>query len=66
MWNENFTFDVQSGREQLSIEVWDKDDFGSDDYLGGNVVPSLDDYMDQTQKDIWINLFPKGATQEQQ
>ena len=29
-----FTFDVETGREVLEIEVYDKDDFGTDDFEG--------------------------------
>ena len=34
VWNEIFTFDVETGREELKIEVYDKDDFGADDFEG--------------------------------
>lgn len=34
MWNEVFTFDVETGRETLLLTVYDKDDFGSDDFEG--------------------------------
>ena len=29
-----FTFDVETGKEILDIEVYDKDDFGADDFEG--------------------------------
>lgn len=34
VWNEIFAFDVETGKEILDIQVFDKDDFGRDDYLG--------------------------------
>jgi Ca2+-dependent lipid-binding protein len=34
VWNEVFTFDVESGKEVMEIEVFDKDDFGTDDFEG--------------------------------
>ena len=34
MWNEIFTFDVQSGKEVMELMVYDKDDFGKDDFEG--------------------------------
>jgi Ca2+-dependent lipid-binding protein len=41
VWNEVHTFDVISGREQLKIEVFDKDEFGTDDHLGFFLIPDL-------------------------
>jgi Ca2+-dependent lipid-binding protein len=34
VWNEVFTFDVETGKEILTVEVYDKDDFGTDDFEG--------------------------------
>ena len=34
VWNESFTFDIDTGREPLQIEVMDKDTFGADDFEG--------------------------------
>ena len=34
VWNEVYNFDVETGREELEVTVWDKDDFGSDDFEG--------------------------------
>lgn len=45
MWNEIFTFDVESGKEILNVEVYDKDDFGSDDFEGWFAL-SLDELKD--------------------
>jgi hypothetical protein len=47
------------------VEVYDKDEFGSDDYLGGYLMPNLEEYKDQTPKDKWINLLPENPTQNQ-
>jgi hypothetical protein len=45
------------------VEVYDKDEFGSDDYLGGYLIPNLEEYKDQTPKDKWINLLPENSSQ---
>jgi hypothetical protein len=34
VWNEVFTFDVETGKEILHVSIYDKDDFGSDDFEG--------------------------------
>jgi hypothetical protein len=34
VWNEVFTFDVETGKEVMAVEVYDKDDFGTDDFEG--------------------------------
>ena len=34
VWNEVYNFDVESGNEVLEVNVYDKDDFGSDDFEG--------------------------------
>ena len=34
VWNEDFTFDVETGKEILEVMVYDKDDFGKDDFEG--------------------------------
>jgi len=46
VWNEIHTFDVRTGREQLKIEVYDHDDLGSDDFLGKELIPSLQEFQD--------------------
>ena len=46
VWNEIFTFDVETGREELRVDVYDKDDFGSDDFEGWFSI-SLDNLKDQ-------------------
>lgn len=45
VWNEVFTFDVETGNEILEIMVYDKDDFGQDDFEGKFAL-SLADYKD--------------------
>lgn len=45
MWNEIFAFDVETGKEMLTVDVYDKDDFGKDDYLGSFSL-TLDHYRD--------------------
>lgn len=34
VWNEVFTFDVETGKEVMEISVYDRDDFGTDDFEG--------------------------------
>ncbi len=55
VWNEFFTFDVDTGKEVLEVRVYDHDDFGSDDFLGSFALP-LDRYKDQQQHDEWFDL----------
>jgi Ca2+-dependent lipid-binding protein len=56
VWNEIFTFEVDSGREKLEVTVMDKDSFGSDDFLGRFVL-NLDRYRDQQPHDEWFDLI---------
>lgn len=65
VWNEVHNFDVKNGREDLKVEVYDKDEFGKDDYIGGYLIPNLEEYKDQTPKDKWINLIPENSSQTQ-
>ena len=50
VWNEVFTFDVDTGKELLEVQAFDKDDFGSDDFLGQFSL-KLDGYRDQQPHD---------------
>jgi len=34
VWNEVFTFEVETGKELLEIMIYDRDDFGTDDFEG--------------------------------
>lgn len=45
VWNEVFTFDVETGKEILEVLVYDKDDFGKDDFEGRFEL-SLNEYVD--------------------
>lgn len=45
MWNEVFTFDILTGRETLEIIMFDRDDFGKDDFEGRFEL-ALDSYRD--------------------
>lgn len=45
VWNEVFTFDVDSGKEVLDVVAYDHDAFGADDFLGRFACP-MDKYMD--------------------
>jgi len=58
VWNEIFTFDVDSGKEVLEVVAFDKDDFGSDDFLGHFAI-TLERYKDQQPHDEWFELQPK-------
>jgi Ca2+-dependent lipid-binding protein len=57
VWNEVFTFDVDSGREDIDVTAFDKDDFGRDDFLGRCRL-NLEDYRDQQLHDEWFELMP--------
>ena len=56
VWNEVFTFDVESGKEGLEVVAFDKDEFGSDDFLGRFTI-NLEHYMDQLPHDDWFDLL---------
>ena len=58
VWNEVFTFDVETGKELLEMLVYDKDDFGKDDFEGKCEVP-MDGFKDQQPHDIWLDLQPE-------
>lgn len=55
VWNEVFTFDVTSGKEVLEVIVYDRDDFGTDDFEGRFEV-TLEDLRDQSPHDVWFDL----------
>ena len=57
VWNEIFTFDVETGREFLDIKVYDFDEFGSDDFCGKFSL-DLNDFRDQLPHDSWYTLLP--------
>jgi Ca2+-dependent lipid-binding protein len=38
IWNEVATFDVETGHEVVEVEVFDRDDFGKDDFEGGFTI----------------------------
>lgn len=65
VWNEIFTFDVETGKEVLEILVYDKDDFGSDDFEGRCEL-TLDDFKDQAPHDIWLDLEAEKPGQKWQ
>jgi Ca2+-dependent lipid-binding protein len=60
VWNELYNFDVESGTEVLECNVWDKDDFGKDDFLG-KFSCNLENLRDQGQHDEWFDLEPDTA-----
>lgn len=45
VWNEVFAFDVETGKEILEVLVYDKDDFGRDDFEGKFEV-NLENFRD--------------------
>lgn len=55
MWNEVFTFDVQTGKELMEITVFDRDDFGTDDFEG-RFEFDLEEFKDQAPHDLWFDL----------
>ena len=65
VWNEVFTFDVETGKEVMEVEVFDKDDFGTDDFEG-QFAFDLVDYADQAPHDEWFDLHGKNPQQKWQ
>lgn len=65
VWNEVFTFDVETGKEFMLIEVYDRDDFGTDDFEG-RIEFDLQDYIDQAPHDQWFDLQGKTPGQKWQ
>jgi Ca2+-dependent lipid-binding protein len=65
VWNEVFTFDVETGKEHLEIIVYDKDDFGADDFEGRCEV-SLEGLKDQSPHDVWLDLEAENPSQKWQ
>lgn len=60
-----FTFDVETGREVMEIEVFGKSGgFGSDSFEG-KVEFDLQEYIDQALHDLWFELMPQPGTQKQ-
>ena len=58
VWNETYTFDVQSRDEILRLVVMDRDPVGTDDFEGKCTIP-LRDLRDQMKHDEWFNLEPE-------
>ena len=55
VWNEIFTFDVETGKEVMEITIFDRDDFGTDDFEG-RCEFDLDPFKDQAPHDLWFDL----------
>lgn len=55
VWNESFSFEIQTGLEPLKISVMDRDVFGTDDFEGECLV-NLIDLKDQMKHDLWFDL----------
>lgn len=65
VWNEVFTFDVESGKEELEVIAYDRDDFGKDDFLGRFRI-TMDEYRDQQMHDEWFELMPDDPKMQNQ
>ena len=61
VWNESFTFDISQGREQLLVEIFDKDTFGSDEFEGMCQVDLQGMLQDQMKHDLWFDLLQKDG-----
>ena len=59
VWNECFSFDIETGQERLIVNVMDKDTFGNDDFEGQCQVDLHDDLYDQSKHDNWYDLTDK-------
>ncbi len=63
VWNEIFTFDVETGKEIMEVTVFDRDDFGSDDFEG-RFEFDLEDFKDQSPHDLWFDLEGENPAQK--
>jgi Ca2+-dependent lipid-binding protein len=61
VWNEVFTFDVETGKEIMEITVFDRDDFGTDDFEG-RFEFDLEEFKDQAPHDLWFDLQAENPT----
>jgi len=55
IWNEEFTFPVESSNLDLNIDVWSRDAYAQHD-LEGSVTISLKDLIEQKKSDKWYEL----------
>ena len=51
-WDEQFKFDIKTGKDNLEILVLDRDLYSADDFQG-KLVLNLHDYKDQMKDDNW-------------
>lgn len=55
-WNEEFAFNIETGREELKIIVMDKDTVPPDDFEG-QVIINLNNYKDQMKHEQYFVLL---------
>jgi len=64
VWNEIATFSsvniFNPGSNVLKIQIWDKDTFTRDDFLGEAVVPDLEKFPDEEGQALSLNLVSNG------
>ena len=58
-WDEKFTFDITTGKEELKVIVAYKDVFGANDIIGRCSIP-LEFLRDQLKHDEWFDLETVG------
>jgi hypothetical protein len=61
VWNEDFTFRITQRGLTFKADVYDKDQWGGDDYEGGIEI-NIEDFADQHKHDIWFNLKLNGES----
>lgn len=57
-WNETLIFD-RTSEEILSVQLWDKDHFSSDDFIAEGSV-GIDFCFKTGNQQVWIDLYSKG------
>lgn len=63
MWNEVFTFEVETGKEILEVIVYDRDDFSKTDDFEGRFDVTLEELKDQAPHDVWFDLEAENPNQ---
>jgi hypothetical protein len=62
VWNEDFNFRITKKNSILKVDVYDKDQWGGDDYEGGFEIP-ISQFEDQMKHDCWYNLKLNGENE---
>ena len=63
VWNEVFTFEVETGKEVLEVIIYDRDDFARSDDFEGRFEVNMDELRDQAPHDVWFDLEGENPNQ---